>query len=301
MTFEQLRIFVAVAEREHVTRGARELNLTQSATSAAIAALETRYATKLFDRVGRRIALTDAGRVFLVEARAVLARVAAAEATLFDLAGLECGALSVAASQTVGNYWLPPILHRYRALYPKIAIELKICNTLAAADMARESVVDLAVVEGEIDDKFLAIEPVAWDELKIVTFPGHPWTSATPRLSEDHAAANWVLREKGSGTRAIFEAVLRELGVDAETLPITLELPTHEAIAAAVAAGAGVAVLPSLVAEAWAMRGGALAVLDIPLPKRRFLALRRDGRHITHAAQAFRALFRPDLVQPDLA
>jgi DNA-binding transcriptional LysR family regulator len=289
MTLEQLRIFVAVAEREHVTRGARELNLTQSATSAAIAALEARYAARLFDRVGRRIALTEAGRLFLVEAKAVLARAAAAEAVLFDLAGLECGALSLAASQTVGNYWLPPLLHRYRALYPKIAIELKICNTLTAADMAREAIVDFAIVEGEIDDKSLAVEPVAWDELKLVAFPGHPWTAAAPKCVEDYRSASWVLREKGSGTRAIFEAVLREKGVDPGELRVALELPTHEAIAAAVAAGAGVAMLPSLVAGASA---GALAAIDIALPKRRFLALRREGRHITHAAQAFLALLR---------
>ncbi|HEY8063823.1 MAG TPA: LysR substrate-binding domain-containing protein [Methylosinus sp.] len=290
MTLEQLRIFVAVAEREHVTQGARDLNLTQSATSAAIAALETRYATKLFDRVGRRIALTEAGRLFLVEARAVLARAAAAEATLFDLAGLECGSLSIAASQTVGNYWLPPILHRYRTLYPKIAIELKICNTLTAADMARAGVVDFAIVEGEICDTSLAIEPVARDELKLVTFPGHPWTRAKPKQADDYRSANWVLREKGSGTRAIFEAVLGQFGVDAAELRIALELPTHEAVAAAVAAGAGVAMLPSLIAEASA---GTLAPLDIPLPNRRFLALRREGRHITHAALAFRALLQP--------
>jgi DNA-binding transcriptional LysR family regulator len=69
MTLEQLRIFVAVAEREHATQGARDLNLTQSATSAAITTLEACYATKLFDRVGRRIALTEAGRLFLVEAK----------------------------------------------------------------------------------------------------------------------------------------------------------------------------------------------------------------------------------------
>ena len=88
MTLEQLRIFVAVAEREHVTNAARDLNLTQSATSAAVAALEARYATKLFDRVGRRIALTDAGRLFLAEARSVLARAAAAELVLGALAGV---------------------------------------------------------------------------------------------------------------------------------------------------------------------------------------------------------------------
>ena len=85
MTLEQLRIFIAVAEREHLTRASEALNLTQSAVSSAIAALEARYGTKLFDRIGRGIALTEAGRLFLPEARAVLARVRAALSDCSDI------------------------------------------------------------------------------------------------------------------------------------------------------------------------------------------------------------------------
>ena len=107
MTLDQLRIFVAVAEREHMTRAAEALNQTQSATSAAIAALEERHNLRLFDRIGRRIVLTDAGRDFLSEARAVLARAAIASQRLDDLAGVKRGKLRLAASQTVANYWLP--------------------------------------------------------------------------------------------------------------------------------------------------------------------------------------------------
>src|ERR1700749_5040681 len=129
MTLEQLRIFVAVAEREHVTQGARDLNLTQSATSAAIAALEARYATKLFDRVGRRIALTDAGRLFLVEAKAVLARAAAAGTVLADLASLKRGSLPLSGSQTIANYWLPQIIHIFQSRHPGILVKLAIGNT----------------------------------------------------------------------------------------------------------------------------------------------------------------------------
>src|SRR5260370_24594047 len=87
MTLEQLRIFIAVAERQHVTQAASELHLTQSATSAAIAALEARYGIKLFDRVGRGIALTQTGRDFLNEARAVVARAKGAAQALNDLPG----------------------------------------------------------------------------------------------------------------------------------------------------------------------------------------------------------------------
>src|ERR1700752_399370 len=100
MTLEQLKVFVAVAERQHMTRAAEALNLTQSAASAAIAHLESRYGTKLFDRIGRGIALTEAGRVFLHEAKAVLARAEAVELALSELGGLNRGTLRLAASQT---------------------------------------------------------------------------------------------------------------------------------------------------------------------------------------------------------
>ena len=89
MTLEQLRLFVAVAEREHVTRAAAALHRTQSAVSAAIAGLEQQSGVILFHRVGRRIVLTEEGRQFLAEARAVLAQADAAERALADLAGTE--------------------------------------------------------------------------------------------------------------------------------------------------------------------------------------------------------------------
>jgi len=82
MTLDQLRVFVAVAEREHVTRAAEAMSLTQSAVSAAIASLESHYGVALFHRVGRRIVLSEEGRLFLEEARAVIARATAAERVL---------------------------------------------------------------------------------------------------------------------------------------------------------------------------------------------------------------------------
>src|SRR3982074_3537060 len=107
MTLEQLRVFVAVAERQHVTRAAAVLNLAQSAVSAAIAALEARHGAKLFHRVGRGVELTEAGALFLVEARAVLARAEAAELVLSELGNLKRGSLAGHASQTIASYWLP--------------------------------------------------------------------------------------------------------------------------------------------------------------------------------------------------
>lgn len=288
MTLEQLRIFVAVAEREHLTQGSRALNLTQSAVSSAIATLEARYATKLFDRIGRRIVLTEAGRLFLTEARAVLARAAAAEAVLSDLSGLARGSLALMASQTVANYWLPPLIQRFRREHPGIAVSLAIGNTETVSAAIHDGAADLGFIEGEIDDPALAITTVAEDELVIVVPTGHAWAQTPPSSAELKQGA-WVLREPGSGTRAMFEVALPGLGLAANDLAIALELPSNEAICAAVAAGAGATAISRLVA-ANAIAAGRLATVALRLPKRRFLALRHKERYLAKAAAAFLAL-----------
>src|ERR1700692_2893063 len=138
MTLDQLRVFVAVAERQHVTRAAEALNLAQSAASASIAAPEGPVGTTLFHRVGRGSELTEAGTVFLVEARAVLARAEAAELVLSELGGLKRGTLSVYASQTIASYGLPRHLVAFHRSYPGVAIRLSIGNTSQAAAAVRD-------------------------------------------------------------------------------------------------------------------------------------------------------------------
>lgn len=286
MTLEQLRIFVAVAEREHLTKAAQALNLTQSATSAAISTLEANHATKLFDRVGRRILLTEAGRLLLVEARAVLAQVATAEQVLVDLAGLTRGRLALAGSQTVANYWLPGMIQRYRALYPGIEVRIEIGNTDVVAARVHDGVADLGIVEGRIDDPALAAIPVADDEMVLVAPVVHPWTWKPPRDVAALCEGPWVLREPGSGTRAMFEAHLAAQGVTPGELKVVLEYPSNEAIAAAVAAGSGATVISRRVVDG-AIRAGTMALIDVRMPSRQFLALRHRSRHVTKAAQAF--------------
>jgi DNA-binding transcriptional LysR family regulator len=286
VTLEQLRIFVAVAELEHMTRAAQLLNLTQSATSAAIAALETRYAVKLFNRIGRRIELTDAGRLFVLEARAVLARASAAETVLADFADLSKGSLALAASQTVGNYWLPPLIHRYQTQYPGIRLSLAIGNTEQVAAWVIEGSADLGLIEGDIDEPALAVQPVADDELVLVVGAAHPWAKKRTVAPRDLKTIRWVLREHGSGTRAVFESALAKFGVAAGDLDVALELPSNEAVRSAVAAGAGATVISKLVVTAL-LKTRALVALDLPLEKRRFSILRHKERYQTQAVREF--------------
>jgi DNA-binding transcriptional LysR family regulator len=284
MTLEQLRIFVAVAEHEHMTRAAESLHLTQSATSAAIAALETRYATQLFHRVGRGITLTDIGKNFLIEARAVLARAIAATTVLTDLAGMTRGALALAASQTVGNYFLPPLMARYRRHFPGIDLTLRIGNTEQVAGWLHAGEVDLGVVEGTVDDPVLTAEPVADDELVLVVGRSHPWAKQRTIAADQFTTTDWVLRETGSGTRAIAQSVLQQSGIAPADIRIAMELPSNEAVGAAVVAGAGASIISRLVAAAL-IHSGELIAIEATLPTRRFVQLRHKERYVTRAAR----------------
>jgi DNA-binding transcriptional LysR family regulator len=286
MTLEQLRIFIAVAEREHVTQGAKDLNLTQSATSAAIAALEARYATKLFDRVGRRIVLTQAGRLFLTEAKAVVARASAAEKLLADLAGLTRGSLALGASQTAGNYWLPAIIHRYQSRFSGISIDLKIGNTETVAADVRDGAADIGFIEGEIDDPILSVTAVADDEMVLVVAPSHSLAKQRKPPIAQIASARWVVRETGSGTRSILETALSQLGVGPEDIDIALELPSNEAVRGAVEAGSGITIISKLVVAA-SLQAKTLVAVDVALPKRQFFALRHRERYFTRAEREF--------------
>lgn len=278
MTLEQLRIFVAVAEKQHVTRAASELNLTQSATSAAIAALEARYGVKLFDRIGRGVVLTQTGHDFLIEARAVLARARAAAQLLTDLAGLKRGSLTIAASQTVANYWLPGRLQAFHAAYPGIDLKITIANTEQVARAVHEGSVDLGFVEGEVDDPLLAISKTDGDLLVVVVGTRHPWVGRTRITPKDLSMTAWVLREQGSGTRSMFEAALRKSGIKFSDLRIALELPSNEAVRAAIESGDCATAISDLVV-AQSLAAKTLHRVRIDLPRRSFYILRHKERY----------------------
>jgi len=285
MTLEQLRIFIAVAEKQHVTRAASELNLTQSATSAAVAALERRYGIKLFDRVGRGIVLTQIGRDFLNEARAVVARAKAAARILDDLAGLKRGSLTLAASQTVANYWLPPRIETFRRTYPGIDLRVRIANTEQVANAVIQGNADLGFVEGEVDEPSLAIRRMEGDSLVIVVGARHRWVGRTRITPQFLTETSWILREPGSGTRSMFEAALKKFHVKLPDLDIRLELPSNEAVRVAVESGDCATAISDLVV-AQSLAAGTLHRVKIDLPKRSFIALRHKERYASHAEKA---------------
>ncbi len=286
MTLEQIRIFLAVAERLHFTRAAESLHLTQSAVSAAIAALEGRNGTRLFDRVGRHVELTAEGTAFAVEAREVLRAAERAARTLDELSGLTRGALALIGSQTVANYWLPPLVYRFRQRHPGVSIALSVGNTAQVAEAVKDGSVDLGVVEGEIDDPLLRAVPVADDQLALVVGRAHRWATEGAVDAEALKRLPWVLREPGSGTRAATEALLGSRGLKIADVAVAFEAPTNEAVRSAVEAGAGASVLSNWVADS-GFRAGTLWAAACALPGRHFSLVLHRQRRPSRPARAF--------------
>ena len=284
MTLDQLRVFVAVAEHGHVTRAAKDLSITQSAASAAIGALEARYNVTLFDRVGRGIALTEAGQRFLPEAKAVLGRASAAQMALEDLSGLTIGRLRIAASQTIASYWLPSRLAAYRRRHPGIALDVTIGNTAQVEQWVFEGAADLGIVEGAPRQRDLSSVVVGHDRMAMVAAPNDPLAVALG--GTDPLSTRWVVREAGSGTRAVFDSWVAAHGLTQDQVEIALVLPSNEAVREAVEAGAGATIISAHVVAA-SLRGGALVAINFDCPPRDFLLLQHPARHVSRAQAAF--------------
>ncbi len=287
MTLEQLSIFVAVAEREHLTQAAAALRLTPSAVSASIKALENFYSVTLFDRVGRGIQLTREGRVLLQDAKETLARVKMTAAVLSELGGLKTGDLDIHASQTIANYWLPPLLLKFSQAYPGISVNLTIENTakVAAAVIAGDA--ELGFIEGTRDEPALAATAIADDRLVLVT----GLENANEIDRENLRSQRWILRESGSGTRSVLEDALRAIGVSPSSLDVALILPSNEAVLSAVRSGACVTALSEAIVTPF-IQNGQLRAVEIELPPRRFTLLRHKERHRTAPAREFEAFCR---------
>ncbi|KZY42108.1 LysR family transcriptional regulator [Roseovarius sp. HI0049] len=291
MTLDQLRIFLAVAERAHVTRAADALKMTQSAVSAALRALEAQHGVQLFDRVGRGITLTEAGRSFVPAAKSVLHQAETAELILDDLSARPRGRLRIEASQTVATYFLPPALVRLRQTHPDLAVRLVVGNTSSVARAVADGAADLGFVEGEVAHGDLRTRVVARDELVLIMRRDHP-AARTPMSAKAYRKLDWVMREEGSGTRSEVEAHLAQMGLTMEDLTVFLEIPSNEAVLSAVAGSDCVSMVSRRVVDALAEDGAVhqRRVTWAPRPERPFTVLSHPERHRTRAVEALLAL-----------
>jgi DNA-binding transcriptional LysR family regulator len=299
ITLRQLQIFVAVAQGGGTTVGGARIALSQSATSAGLVGLEQGLGTRLFERVGRRLVLNDAGRALLPEARAMLDAAARIEAQFAAGGAAPAYTLRVGASTTIANYILPGVVARFCARHPRAEIAVDVANTREVIAAVEGFEVDLGFIEGPCLSASLTALPWAMDELVIVCAPHHALAKAARKRAlalTDLADARWLMREPGSGTREVVE---QALAPHLKQLRSQMQLGSAEAIKRAAAEGLGITCLSRHVVRDMLARRQ-LVHLATPLPRlARQLSLihRRDrqpsaglGSFIAHclAAEATR-------------
>jgi DNA-binding transcriptional LysR family regulator len=247
MTFEQLKIFLAVAEHLHFTRAAEAIYITQPAVSAAIQNLEESYGVKLFHRIGRRIEITEAGNLLQVEAQKILDQVALTERGLRELNNLQRGELKLGSSLTIGNYWLPEKISQFKRQYPGIFVNCTLGNAEEICEGTASGLFDLGLVTGEVKPALkqcLEQIVVGSDRLQIVVGKSHPWFNCPEVPVTELSKTDWVMRESGSGSQQMFEQTLQSWGIEPTQLKVILVLSSSEMVRAVVEGGVGAAAVP---------------------------------------------------------
>lgn len=302
VSFRQLRVFQAVAQHLSHTRASEELNLTQPAVSMQIRLLEEEVGLPLFEKLGKQICLTEAGRELYQYSRTIFAELEEAEAVLQSLRGLNRGTLNIAVASTV-NYFAPRLLAVFHRRFPGIRLTLEVTNRQSLIRLLQSNELDLALMGQPPEQLDLDAEAFMDNPLVVIAPPDHPLVRERQIPLERLAQETFVIREPGSGTRAAMERYFAERGVKLQT---GMQMTRNEAIKQAVRAGLGLSLVSGLTIEL-ELETGRLAVLDVvgfPL-RRRWYLVHRQGKRLSPAAAAFREFLRQgdfrDLLGPQEA
>ena len=270
-SLRQLEVFLATARYENITRAAAALAMSQSAASGSLRELESHFNVRLFDRLGKRLQLSELGQQLRPQAENLLEQARALE---HALAGEDViGRLHVGATLTIGNYIAVGMIADFHRLHPQADIVLRVANTEAIAEQVARFELDMALIEGELQHPDLDIVHWRPDELVVFAAPDHPLAGKGALTDADLLALPWIVREHGSGTRQTFDRAMHGILTD---LHIAMELQHTEAIKRAVEAGLGVGCL-SRVCLVEAIKRGSL--VPLPVQGRDF---RREWFLITH-------------------
>lgn len=255
LNLHHLRIFVAIVEHGTLSEAGEALGITQPAVSRQATALEEALGERLFDRGPREIRLTEAGALLARYGRRLFTVEAEAEHALGELRRLERGRLRLGASLTIANHLLPPLLAEFADNHPELELSVQIANTETTQSRLREGEIELALTEGVVDDPLFTRRVFARDRLVLVLPPDHA-LAGQRRVSRTRALKEaMILREPGSGTRAMVER-----GFGGGPLEPKMVLGSAEAIKAVVARGLGVSVLSEWTVAPEVRRGELVAV-----------------------------------------
>jgi DNA-binding transcriptional LysR family regulator len=276
-TLRQLEVFLAVARHQSVSQASSDLAMSQSAVSGALGDLEDQFEVALFDRVGRRLQLSALGTALRPQAEALLAQALELERA-FAQQNVP-GVLRVGATLTIGNYVVAPLIARFVRENPGAQVRLDVANTAEIARKVANFEIDVGMIEGELAHPELNVQACGGDELMVFCAPNHPFAARRSLNDEDLRAADWIVREPGSGTRQTFDRAMH--GILSE-LTLRLELQHTEAIKSAVAEGLGIGCI-SCIAVAEEVKRGQLIECHVPGRdfRRQFYSVLHRKKHLS--------------------
>jgi DNA-binding transcriptional LysR family regulator len=284
LSLRQLQVFESVARHLNHSRAAAELFLSQPAVSMQIKQAEQTIGMPLFEQVGKKLFLTEAGREMLHYARSVLQLMQEMESVFEEMKGLAHGHLNISVVSTA-NYFMPQLLAKFIQAHPKIKVSLSVANRDAVLKQLAENMTDLAIMGQPPEGTDTVADPFLENPLVVIAAPAHPLARANNIQPRQLANETFLLREHGSGTRGVVE---RFFASHKLPLPAHMSMDTNEAIKQSVQAGMGIGIISSHGIE-MELETKRLVVLDVdhfPIVRHWYIVHRKDKR-ASVAAQEF--------------
>lgn len=288
MTIRHLRIFIEVAESGKMSLAASKFFISQPTVSQVIAELEEHYHTRLFERLSKKLYITDSGRTLLHYAKQVVASFDDLEDTMMN--SFSGHPLRIGASVTVGTCLINPIIDLFHEEQPDIEVEVHVNNTHIIEEMLLNSQLDLALVEGKIKSPNLTVTPAIDDFLVLACGSGHPFAKRGSVCLQELSKEKFILREPGSGTRELFEVYMKSKNIPVQ---VSWICNNSEAIKNAILDNHGVSVLSVRLLEK-EIREGSIHVVRVQdclqysecIWKRKFSLVVHKNKYLTPAMSA---------------
>ena len=257
MTVRHMRIFIQVYQAQNITKAAELLHMTQPAVTRAIQEIEHYYGVRLFERINRRLSVTETGKMLYQQALHIIGSFDALEKGLYNWDSF--GILRVGASITIGNHALPELIVRFKEQHPHIRVEMMVLNGEALQLALAENKLDVALIESAVDDPDLCCKSFSRDRLLLITPPSHALIQQETVYLADLLQYDLLMRESGSAGRTFLEHVFSAKGLSLR--PTTISIST-QAIIKAVHCGLGISLLPQQLVEA-DIKNGNVCTRDI--------------------------------------
>jgi DNA-binding transcriptional LysR family regulator len=298
MLAQRIKVFQAVATHLSYSRAAEELSISQPGVTFHIKAVEREYGADLFERVGKRLYLTDAGRTLAGYVQRLSLLEVEARVAMEELKGLESGLLVVGASATIGIYLLPEVVGEFRKRHPGIKVSLRVGNKRHTIERLLHNELDYGLVAGPVNEPVLVAEPYLNDELVVIVSPQHRLARETVIYPGELRRETFLVREEGSGTQERMEERLQQLGIEPAD---TMQLGSTEAIKQAVAANLGISIASRYSVEA-ELASGRLHAANVPALRmqRQLLLLHHRDKRLSRTAVAFRLLLQEYSVRQEI-